>query len=254
MQKFRIGYFYPHQLNLYGDNGNIEILYYRANERGFDVTVDLIDLSTTLTTSLVNSFDLVFMGGGPDSGQKEIFTDLLNNKGPYLKEYTEEGGCGLYICGSYQLCGNYYKAADSSILQGLGIFNMYTEHFGNEKPRCIGNIVCSFDDSLQNDAYRSFLGSQVAKPHLVGFENHGGRTYLEPGVSPLGKVIKGHGNNSEDKTEGAVYKNAFGTYFHGPVLALNPHFADYLIAKSLSLTELAILPDKLAEYAHNARL
>lgn len=254
MYKLRIGYFYPHQLNLYGDNGNVEILYYRAKERGFDVSVDLIHVSTSINTSIVNTYDLIFMGGGPDSGQKEIFVDFLNNKGPYLKEYTENNGCGLYICGSYQLCGNYYRAADGSMLQGLGIFNMYTEHFGNAKPRCIGNIVCSFSDFITEDPYKRFLGAQVSKPHLVGFENHGGRTYLETGVVSLGKVIKGYGNNSGDKTEGAVYKNAFGTYLHGPILALNPHFADFLIAKALSLEEMTALPDKLAEYAHNARL
>ena len=254
MQKFKIAYFYPNQLNLYGDSGNIEVLYYRTKERGFEVAVDLIDMTSSLTTSLLNSYDFIFMGGGPDSGQKEILTDLINNKGPYIKDYIENNGCALFICGSYQLCGNYYKASDGTVLNGLGVFNMYTEHFGASKPRCIGNVVCSFDESIDKDPFKQVLGSFVSKPHLVGFENHGGRTYLGADVSALGRIIHGHGNNSEDKSEGVSYKNSYGTYFHGPVLALNPHFADFLIAKALKILELPVLPDKLAEYAHNARL
>lgn len=253
-QKFTIGYFYPNHLNLYGDNGNVEVLYSRGISRDFDVRVKLINPDTSVDSALMNSVDLVFMGGGPDALQKEVFTDFLTNKGPFLKEYIDNGGSGLFICGSYQLCGNFYKAADGSILQGLGMFNIYTEHFGSAKPRCIGTTVCSFADWLLEDPYRNMIEATSSKPHLVGFENHGGRTYLESGVTPLGKIIKGHGNNSEDKTEGAVYKNAFGTYFHGPVLALNPHFADFLIAKSLKLDNLTFMYDKLSENAHNLRL
>ncbi len=250
--KFTLGYFYPVQLNLYGDNGNIEVLYQRSILRGFDVEVKLIDLSTQLSTPLMDSFDLIFMGGGPDSGQKEVFDDFLKNKGPYVKDYIENQKNALFICGSYQLAGNYYKSADGSMLEGLGVFNMHTQHFGNTKPRCIGNTVCSIESWAVNDAYGSFL--RAVGTHLVGFENHGGRTYLETGTLPLGNVVKGHGNNSEDKTEGAVYKNAYGTYYHGPFLALNPHFADFLIAKSLGLSELDPLEDTLAINAHKNRL
>ncbi len=250
--KFTIGYFYPTQLNLYGDNGNIEVLYQRSILRGFDVEVTLIDLATQLTAPMMNSFDAIFMGGGPDSGQKEVFADFLSNKGPYVKDYIESEKVALFICGSYQLAGNYYKAADGSILEGLGVLNLHTQHFGNAKPRCIGNTVCSISDWVKNDPCGDFLHS--VGTHLVGFENHGGRTYLEAGVSPLGKVVKGHGNNSEDSTEGAVYKNTYGTYYHGPFLALNPHFADFLIAKALNLSELLPLEDTVSINAHKSRL
>jgi CobQ-like glutamine amidotransferase family enzyme len=250
--KFTIGYFYPSHLNLYGDNGNIEVLYQRATLRALNVDVKLINLDTQVNGELMDSLDLIFMGGGPDSGQKEVFDDFLKNKGPFVKTYIEDEKTALFICGSYQLAGNYYKSADGSILEGLGIFNLHTEHFGNTKPRCIGNTVCSVANFSAKDAYGMYL-SAVGN-HLVGFENHGGRTYLENGVTPLGTVIKGHGNNSEDKTEGAVYKNSFGTYYHGPFLALNPHFADFLIAKSLKIIDLPPLDDTIALNAHKSRL
>jgi CobQ-like glutamine amidotransferase family enzyme len=252
MSKINIGYFYPAQLNLYGDNGNVEVLYQRSVLRNFDVEVSLIDMSTSVDTAFMDKLDLIFMGGGPDSGQKEVFDDFLKNKGPYVKDYIEQNKVALFICGSYQLAGNYYTAADGAVLEGLGLFNLYTQHFGNAKPRCIGNTVCTLTSALTQDPYSHFLLG--VGNHLVGFENHGGRTYLETGAVPFGNVVKGHGNNAEDKTEGALYKNAFGTYYHGPFLALNPHFADFLIAKALSLDEMTPLDDTLAINAHKSRL
>ncbi|OGC57158.1 hypothetical protein A3H26_02405 [candidate division WWE3 bacterium RIFCSPLOWO2_12_FULL_36_10] len=245
--KFKIGYFYPEQLNLYGDNGNVEILVYRAKKRGIDVEVALVDLGTNLEE---NRFNLVFMGGGPDSSQKEVYEDLLKDKGPYLKDYINSGGFGLYICGAYQLLGKYYKSADGSILEGLGVFDLYTEHFGNKKPRCIGNVVCELSDEFRHKEVFNSLNKIGST--LVGFENHGGRTYLGEKMLPLGKVITGYGNNSEDGYEGVLYKNSIGTYLHGPVLSKNPHLADYLIAGSLGLDRLESLDDSLILSAHIA--
>jgi len=245
--KFKIGYFYPEQLNLYGDNGNVEILVYRAKKRGIDVEVALVDLGTNLEE---NRFNLVFMGGGPDSSQKEVYEDLLKDKGPYLKDYINSGGFGLYICGAYQLLGKYYKSADGSILEGLGVFDLYTEHFGNKKPRCIGNVVCELSDEFRHKEVFNSLNKIGST--LVGFENHGGRTYLGEKMLPLGKVIRGYGNNSEDGYEGVLYKNSIGTYLHGPVLSKNPHLADYLIAGSLGLDRLESLDDSLILSAHIA--
>jgi len=245
--KFKIGYFYPEQLNLYGDNGNVEILIYRAKKRGIDVEVALVDLGTNLEE---NRFNLVFMGGGPDSSQKEVYEDLLKDKGPYLKDYINSGGFGLYICGAYQLLGKYYKSADGSILEGLGVFDLYTEHFGNKKPRCIGNVVCELSDEFRHKEVFNSLNKIGST--LVGFENHGGRTYLGEKMLPLGKVIRGYGNNSEDGYEGVLYKNSIGTYLHGPVLSKNPHLADYLIAGSLGLDRLESLDDSLILSAHIA--
>ncbi len=251
-KKLRIGYFYPDLLNLYGDDGNVQILVYRAKKRGFDAEVVPISVETTLDETLMNSFNLIFAGGGPDSSQKGMYLDLLKNKGHFIKNFIEDGGVGLFICGSYQLLGNYYKSADGSRLEGLGVFNMHTEHFGNKKPRCIGNVVCEINQDTISEI--EFKSTNLVGKTLVGFENHGGRTYLEKGTKSFAKVITGNGNNSEDSTEGAIYKNSIGTYMHGPLLARNPHLADYLIAKGLGLESLDLLDDDLILSAHTASL
>ena len=252
--KFKIGYFYSNLLNLYGDNGNVEILCYRAASRGFDVEVVELNPTDILTTDLMQSLNFIFMGGGPDSGQKDMYGDLLNNKGTFIRDYVERGGVGLYICGSYQLMGKYYKAADESVLEGTGIFNLYTENFGIKRPRCIGNIVSTLSSVITSSTVFSKLPMALGAT-LVGFENHGGRTYLEGKSQPFAYVQKGYGNNGEDRTEGVVYKNSIGTYLHGPILARNPHFADYLIAKSLGIDKLeALEDDTIIVSAHTASL
>lgn len=248
--KLVIGYFYPNLLNLYGDNGNVEIMAFRAYQRGFDVEIVKIDIDFKLSSPLMKKINFVFMGGGPDASQKNMYDDLFSNKAPFLKEYIDNNGVALFICGAYQLLGNYYKAADGSVLKGLEIFNMYTQHFGNHKPRCIGNMVCEINSILRSDV--SFNSNNTLGQSLVGFENHGGRTYLDKSVLPLAKVQIGFGNNGTDGTEGALYKNAIGTYSHGPFLSKNSHIADYLLAKSLKLDTLKRLDDSLIKLAHTA--
>jgi hypothetical protein len=250
--KLVIGYFYPKLLNLYGDDGNVQILTFRAKSRGFDVEEIHITPDVKVTSNQMNSLNVIFMGGGPDSSQKGMYEDLVSDKGPYLKEYIESGGVGLFICGSYQLLGNYYKSSDGTVLEGLKIFDLHTKHFGNKKPRCIGNVVCEIAPELRHDSI--FNAVNRVGSTLVGFENHGGRTYLGDKMLPLAKTIMGHGNNSEDGTEGVLYKNVMGTYLHGPILARNPHLADYLIAKSLGLETLEELDDSLIISAHTASL
>ncbi len=242
MKKLKIGYFYSDLLNLYGDNGNVEILLYRALRRGYATELVYVGLDTKLDSSVMSGINLIFMGGGPDASQQNLYQDLVENKGPYIRDYVEQGGVGLFICGSYQLFGHYYKAADQSILGGLGIFRLHTEHFGNHKSRCIGNICIESSLNLDDATFGNTL---------VGFENHGGRTYLDSGTKPFGRVLGGFGNNGEDFTEGAMYKNAIGTYLHGPILSKNPHFADYLLKKSLGVEELPILEDNLIHIAHD---
>ncbi len=147
----------------------------------------------------------------------------------------EDGVPGLYICGAYQFLGKYYKEANGNIIKGLGILDTYTENPGANHPRLIGNIAID-----ANSVWQIACSSDLTISHMpramrliVGFENHGGRTYLGKNIKPLGKVIKGFGNNGTDKTEGAIYKNSFGSYLHGPILPKNPSFADLLIKLAL---------------------
>ncbi len=246
--KLTIGYFYPELLNLYGDNGNVEILCARSARRNIDIELIPISLITKLTSELMHKFNFVFMGGGPDAAQKDVYHDLVTAKGDYLRDYIDNGGVGLFICGSFQLLGKYYKAADGSVLEGLSIFDAYTEHPGDNARRCIGNVVCYLNEHLLADPV--FQAVNHVGDTLAGFENHGGRTFLESSAHSFARVAKGYGNNHADASEGIWYKNAIGTYLHGPVLARNPHLADYFICKSLNVSELAPLDDELSTKAH----
>ncbi len=220
--KLTIGWLYPELMSTYGDRGNIIVLKKRCEWRGINVQVK--HLNVGFDKKLLAACDMLFMGGAQDQQQKIVAVDL-KKKANVLQEMIENGIPGLYICGAYQFLGKYYKEADGTIIKGLGILDVYTENPGINTKRLIGNI-----------AVKSEIGT------LIGFENHGGRTHLGAAVKPLGKVIKGFGNNGEDKTEGAIYKNSFGTYLHGPILPKNPHLADYLIKLALEKKYLPCLP------------
>ncbi len=246
-----LGYFYPELLNLYGDQGNIFCLKKRCEWRDISVTVNDYPLGAALPDRSAKSYpDLIFMGGGPDKSQLAVAANL-SRIGHWLSDFVDLGGVGLFICGAYQLLGQYYQDADGGRLDGLGLFDLYTRHFGKDKKRCIGNVV------VETDFLRDPTLNIRGKNTLVGFENHGGRTYLGPTAKPLGLVRHGFGNNGTDKTEGVIYKNAFGTYLHGPLLPKNPHFADHLISLALKRKygediPLKPLDDKLEWQAHAA--
>lgn len=214
--KLVIGWLYPRLMNTYGDTGNIIVLKKRSEWRKIDIEIKKLDLGFKIED--LKKCDLVFMGGAQDKQQKIVADDLNKEKIETLKEMINKGIPGLFICGAYQFLGKYYKEADGTKIPGLGILDLHTENPGENSPRLIGNIVVKLDNN-END--------------VVGFENHGGRTYLRKNIKPLAKVIKGFGNNGEDKTEGAVYENIFGTYLHGPILPKNPELADLLIKLTL---------------------
>lgn len=209
--ELNICHLYPDLLNVYGDIGNILILKYRAEKRGVKVNIDNISLKDEFDTS---KYDIVFFGGGQDYEQSIVAEDLKSTKKEALTEYVESGKVLLAICGGYQLLGKYYATPDGEKLEGLNILDLYTEG-GNT--RFIGNTVILNEELNQT---------------YVGFENHSGRTYIGD-LKPLGKVIKGYGNNGEDGYEGCVYKNTYCTYFHGSLLSKNPELADLLINKAL---------------------
>jgi len=238
-----IGWLYPDLMSIYGDRGNIISLTRRAEWRGIGITIKTIGLDSAL--SELRASDLLFMGGAQDRQQTIVAKDLEKKK-KVLSEMIEDDIPGLYICGGFQFLGKYYKEADGTIINQLGVLDVWTENPGGE--RLIGNIAVKTDTLLFADS-----------PTLVGFENHGGRTRLGPKVKALGKVLKGFGSNAEDGTEGAVYKNSLGTYLHGPILPKNPFLTDFLLQKALDKKyhekiPLSPLEDSLAITAHNAIL
>jgi len=209
-----IGWLYPDLMSTYGDRGNVIVLEKRCLWRGIECTVKKIFVSDP--PEVVSTCDLFMMGGAQDLQQEIVNRDLQGKKGELLMKKLHEGSPGLFVCGAYQFLGKYYKASDGTMIKGLSFFDMYTEHPGEQVARCIGNIIVEWK------------GKQ-----LVGFENHGGRTYISDKSQTFAKVIKGHGNNGEDQTEGMIYKNAIGTYLHGPILPKNPEVADFLLEKAL---------------------
>ncbi len=241
MKKFsiNIGWMYPDLMSTYGDRGNIIVLKKRAEARNIDVKVTEIFIDTS--THEIDSCDLIFMGGAQDTQQEIVTSDLLSKKGEALKSKIENNTPGLYICGAYQFLGKFYKTADGKELKGLGIFPLHTTNPGVKAKRLIGNVLVS--TSVEG----------ITQP-LVGFENHGGRTYLDDKSYTLGNVIQGSGNNGEDNTEGVSYKNSIGTYLHGPILPKNPELTDYLIKKALEVKygtsfDLEKIDDLLEEHA-----
>lgn len=240
-----IGWLYPDLMSTYGDRGNIIVLQKRCQWRGIKIDMKTIDFKTKRQE--IESCNLLFGGGAQDRQQRILIDDLRKHKGPTVKIMIEKGIPGLFVCGSPQLLGHQYMTGDGKILEGLGIFDMVSKHFGKNKPRCIGNTI----SIITNNELR------ITNDHrtVVGFENHGGRTYLGKGVKPFARVQRGFGNNGEDQTEGAVYKNCIATYSHGPFLPKNPHIADWLIQKALEVTyrkhiPLAPLDDTLEWQAH----
>ena len=233
-RSLRLAHLYPKQMNLYGDRGNILCLRRRCAARGIDLAVDELEIGDPLDPA---TCDLIFIGGAQDREQQRVAADLLAAKGEALRRAVDAGVVALAVCGGYQLLGRYYRPAAGEDLPGLGIFDAWTEHPGPGAKRFIGNVVVRWQGAT-----------------LVGFENHGGRTFLGAEARPLARVIAGYGNNGRDGTEGAVQANAFGTYLHGSLLPKNPRFADHLIALALARKygqgEVAPLDDALEEQAH----
>ena len=179
------------------------VLRERCRRRGIDLRVVGLGIGDALAP---DEYDMLFIGGGQDKEQAPVAQDLFDIKGIGLWAAIEDDMPVLAVCGGYQLLAHYYRPAVGPDMRGLGVFDAWTIHKGTRVPRCIGDVAITWQGQT-----------------LVGFENHGGRTYLGT-AQPLGKVLKGNGNNAEDATEGAIYRNAFGTYLHGSLLPKNPTF------------------------------
>ncbi len=222
----RIAHLYPKRLSIYGDRGNVVTLAKRCRWRNIAVSVDDVEAEDQLDAG---RYDLFFCGGGQDQEQDTVAADLAK-KAEGVRTAVANGAALLAVCGGYQLLGRYYQPADGDRLDGVGIFDAWTDA---GPKRLIGNVVA--EPAVPG------LGSRP----LVGFENHSGLTYLGDRAAALATVRTGFGNNGRDQTEGCVSGTAVGTYLHGSLLPKNPHLADWLIKralgrryKSVRLTEL----------------
>ena len=210
----------PDKLNLYGDIGNIIALKQRAKWR--NIEVEVIDITDTDQLSL-DDCDIFFIGGGSDREQS-LATEQLKKIKTQLKDAIEDGMPTLTICGVYRFLGSEYVTPHGTRLEGLNILDIYTE---SKKDRLIGDIV------IESETFGQ----------IVGFENHGGRTYHE--YPTLGKVVDGYGNNDTDKKEGIHYKNLLGTYLHGPILPKNHEITDYLLKQACIRKGITFEPEQL---------
>ena len=233
--ELNICHLYPDVLNLYGDRGNIMCMSRRLQWRGIGVNIKKLPIGSDISLS---GCDLVFIGGGQDFEQEVLLEDLHRGRDREIKAAIEDGVTFLTICGGYQMLGSYYETHDGQRCDFIGALDLYT--IGADT-RMIGNYKFKCADEL---------GGSI----VVGFENHSGKTRLGPSVKPLGTILSGFGNNGEDKTEGAHYKNVFGTYCHGPMLPKNPEFCDMLLATALERKyghfDLAPLDDAFEHQAH----
>lgn len=220
---------YPHDMNIYGDHGNMLVLKRRLEWSGYDVNITEYNQGD----SFPNEIDLIVGGGGQDSGQTKIQSDLIAI-GPRLRELADANVPMLMVCGLYQLFGKFFQTSSGETIEGIGLFDVET--YGKSE-RLIGNIVL---DSTQ-------FGE------IVGYENHSGQTFLGRSVKPLGQVRLGAGNNTTDAFEGAMYKNVIGTYLHGSLLPKNPSIADFLIEQAVinkyGEFEPQVIDDRFAELA-----
>ena len=234
--ELKICHMYPDVLNLYGDGGNIRCLTRRLQWRGIGAEVTRMPIGSPASLS---GYDLVFIGGGQDFEQQVLLEDLHRGKDREIRAAVEDGLPFLTICGGYQMLGSYYETYDGQRCDFIGALDLYTV---GSKVRMIGN-------------YSFRCGEESGGSVVVGFENHSGKTWLGSGVQPLGKVLSGYGNNGEDGSEGARYKNVFGTYSHGPLLPKNPAFCDHILLTALErkygATELAPLDDTAERAAHD---
>lgn len=231
--ELNLAHLYGNLLNTYGDNGNLLMLKYYAEKMDIELQTEIVSIHQDFDPDM---YDLVFFGGGQDYEQSIVSKDIQQKK-EALTKYIEMSKVMLAICGGYQLLGHYYTGANGEKIPGIGALDHYT--LSQDHHRFIGDIVIHNEEF--NETY-------------YGFENHNGRTFLGKGERPLGKVMQGQGNNGEDQTEGVIYKNVYGSYFHGPILARNEHLAVRLLKRALEnkYGEGAKLPEEFAEPAVQA--
>ena len=238
MTVIRVAHLYPDYLNIYADRGNIAVFSRRAALRGHELSVEAIGMRDAIVPG---AHDLYYVGGGQDREQLLVAENLAGKAQPLIEAVVEGGAALLAVCGGYQLLGRGYRGFHGEEMPGVGLLPLET--VAGER-RMIGDVLLECE--LQPGEART----------LAGFENHAGRTNLDAGATPLGRVVAGFGNNGESGFEGCRLGRAIGTYLHGPLLPRNPWLADWLLAQALAHrsggepAELAPLDDSLEERAH----
>jgi CobQ-like glutamine amidotransferase family enzyme len=235
--RIRIAHLYPDYLNIYADRGNMAVLSRRAALRAHELAIEPVGLGDELSPG---AHDLLYVGGGQDREQALIAPDLAA-KGDAIRESVAGGAAVLAVCGGYQLLGRGYWGRDGTFMPGAELFPHET--VAGER-RMIGDVL--LESELEPGARRT----------VAGFENHAGRTTLDPGAEPLGRVAYGFGNDGASGYEGCRVGRALGTYLHGPLLPRNPWLADWLLAQALAHATggepppLEPLPDEVERLAH----
>jgi CobQ-like glutamine amidotransferase family enzyme len=234
--RIRVGHLYPDYLNIYADRGNIAVLSQRAAWRGHELDVSAIGMGDPVEPG---AFDLYYVGGGQDREQALVAQDIAG-KGEALRQAVDGGAAMLAVCGGYQLLGRFYRERSGAELPGAGVLPLHT--VAGER-RMIGDVLLECE--LEPGARRT----------LAGFENHAGRTILEDGAEPLGRVVAGFGNDGASGYEGCRAGRVVATYLHGPLLPRNPWLADWLLAQALGhatgeVPVLEPLADELESAAH----
>ena len=234
MAELRVLALYPDLMNIYADRGNLLLLERRCRWREIGFTVTAAGIGDAVDP---DAHDLFYLGGGQDRDQRLCALDLVETKRDALHAAAARGAIVLGVCGGYQLLGHGYALGDE-VIPGIGLVDLETVR--SDGPRLIGNVAIEVDLDENGD------GARV----LAGFENHAGRTRLGAGETPLGRVLKGHGNTGASGAEGVRRGSVIGTYLHGPLLPKNAWFADWLIRRATGLEELAPLDDRLEDAAH----
>jgi CobQ-like glutamine amidotransferase family enzyme len=233
MAELRVCALYPDLMNIYADRGNMLVLERRCAWRGIDFRLVGVGLGDTLAP---DDHDLFYIGGGQDRDQLLCAQDLAEVKARPLHDAAERGAVVFAVCGGYQLLGHSYVLGAEEV-PGAGLVDLRTVR--EQGPRLIGNVAIEVE-----------LEGEPSPRVLAGFENHGGRTVLGAGEKPLGRVLRGHGNDGANGQEGVRRGNVIGTYLHGPLLPKNAWFADWLIQRALDLDKLEPLEDELEHQAH----
>ena len=234
--RVRVGHLYPDYLNIYADRGNIAVLSRRAAWRGHELEVEAVGMGDRVVPG---AHDLLYVGGGQDREQALVARDIAG-KGDALREAVAGGAAVLAVCGGYQLLGSFYRERSGAELPGAAVLPLHT--IAGER-RMIGDVLLECE--LEPGDRRT----------LAGFENHAGRTILEDGAEPLGRVVAGFGNDGESGFEGCRAGRVIGTYLHGPLLPRNPWLADWLLAQAIAhrtgeAPAFDALPDRLEASAH----